>query len=516
MRDAHIDRHGAGKVSHDAYARSGASTVKKEPRRPCRSCDAWLARDNEADVCTPCARRENDARDGTPRLPDGVWERPEITQAIRDRHFGRLLLALRRAHDPELTQTDIGQVLHLTQGQVSRIERSNRPVTDLAKLDRWARALGIPQRHMWFTLTDDSFDEYDAADSGRSLPTFDGTEGDDVHRRRFLQTAGAGVMAIGGSLLRGEPLRAAAADHARTCTESAAEIREMTQAFRRLDNRYGGGHSRSVVTSYISSILGPALKKSRLAGSARNELFSAAAEIHHLAGWMAYDVGQKDAGRRHLRQALRLSQEAGSDALEAEMLAGMSHHAAFLGAPATAVDLAVAAQHAAKRSGIAALLSEVAVMEAHALALQGDKPRCLRALQVAETAYNSGGGDCPTWLAYFDDAYLAAKFAHTFRDLGLPREAEIFARRSLEMSDGYERGRMFNTALLASTLADQGKVDEACALGQRAVEMANTVRSTRSTTYLDDLGGRLQPFAGTPYVRDLYGAMAASGLATPL
>ncbi len=155
-------------------------------------------------------------------------------------------------------------------------------------------------------------------------------------------------------------------------------------------------------------------------------------------------------------------------------------------------------------------------MEAHAHALQGDKPGSLRALQLAEIAYNENRGDAPPWLAYFDDAYLAAKFAHTFRGLGLTREAEVFARRSLEMSEGYERGRMFNTALLASTLADQRNVDEACAVGHQAVALASTVRSTRGTTYLDELGRGLRPFGDTTDVRDLYAVMADSGLATPL
>lgn len=155
-------------------------------------------------------------------------------------------------------------------------------------------------------------------------------------------------------------------------------------------------------------------------------------------------------------------------------------------------------------------------MEAHALAMMGDKSASLRALQDAEIAYNASHRDTPPWLVYFDDAYLAARFAHTFRDLRMPMEAESFARRSLEMSDGYERGRMFNTALLASTLAEQGNVAEACAVGHRAVAMATDVRSTRGTRYLDDLGQRLQPCRATADVRGLYAAMADSGLSTPL
>ncbi|MBB3664066.1 hypothetical protein FB384_002970 [Prauserella sediminis] len=95
---------------------------------------------------------------------------------------------------------------------------------------------------------------------------------------------------------------------------------------------------------------------------------------------------------------------------------------------------------------------------------------------------------------------MAAKAAHVFRDLGAPPEAERYARRSLEMSDGYERGRLFNIALLASTLADQRRVEEACVEGARAVGMINRVRSVRATNYLSDLARRLAPFSATPQV----------------
>ncbi len=215
----------------------------------------------------------------------------------------------------------------------------------------------------------------------------------------------------------------------------------------------------------------------------------------------------------HLRQALRLCHEADDDALASEMLAGMSHQAAFHGAPNGAVDLALAAQHSAKRSGLRLLQSEAAVMEAHGLALQGDKTGCLAALHRAETAFNlSGSEERPAWLTYFDHAYLAAKFAHAFRDLGLPQEAEPFARRSLEMTDGYDRGRLFNSALLATILADQRQLEESCVLGMEATRLANSVRSVRGTSYLQNLADRLSPYRDVGLVNSLFDRMIEIGI----
>jgi len=83
------------------------------------------------------------------------------------------------------------------------------------------------------------------------------------------------------------------------------------------------------------------------------------------------------------------------------------------------------------------------------------------------------------------------------------------------MSDGYDRGRLFNTALLASTLADQGRVDEACAQAATAVRMSDNVRSVRGGAYLADLGQRLATHRTDSRVKAVYGPMHAAGVPTP-
>jgi hypothetical protein len=182
----------------------------------------------------------------------------------------------------------------------------------------------------------------------------------------------------------------------------------------------------------------------------------------------------------------------------------------------TAVDLALAAGQTAKQAGLPMLQAEAAVMEAHGLALQGDKRGSQIALSQAEALFSRAeGSEVPEWLRYFDRAYMAAKFAHSFRDLGLPVEAEPFARRSLEMSEGYERGKLFNTALLASILSDLGQVDEACAHGAVAVQMVGSVRSVRSAAYLAEVARRLGQHRSYPAVRNLYRKMVAVGVPVP-
>jgi tetratricopeptide (TPR) repeat protein len=331
-----------------------------------------------------------------------------------------------------------------------------------------------------------------------------------MRRRQLLKIIGISVATLSVAEQTGSasmPVRQTIAAH------NVEFMRETTRTFRRLDNCYGGGHSRSMIASYLVSEVQPMLHRGRYTQAIRGELFGAAAELYQLGGWMAYDMGDVSEGRSHLREALRLCQEVRNDGLAAEMLAGMSHHAAFNRSPEMAVDMALAARQPAAKAGLANLHAEAAVLEAHGLALQGNARGCIAALQRAERVFIApSSGNVPPWLEYFDEAYLSAKFAHALRDLGRPADAERFARQSLEMSEGYERGRLFNTALLASVLADQGKVDEAVSTGSLAVEMGGNIRSTRTIAYLSDVGRRLLPYRSAQRVQAFHRQMKLAGI----
>ncbi|WP_409496087.1 XRE family transcriptional regulator [Amycolatopsis sp. cmx-11-12] len=368
-------------------------------------------------------------------------------------------------------------------------------------------AIRVPLELLWFKVS-----HVPEASTGAEVQA----SVDDVQRRSFFKAASAGATVIGASLLGVASESASASPKPRS--RDVEIVRDMTATFRRLDNRYGGGHSQATttITKYLTSTVTPLLKDAGRSSTEQEELFGAAAELHQVVGWIAYDIGNAGEGQRHLRDALKLSQDAGDDALEAEMLAAMSHHAAFNRAHGVAVDMALAARRTAKRSGLVALQAEAAVLEAHGHALQANPSACFAALRDAERSFERFvPGSGPSWLTYFDNAYLSAKFAHTFRDLGLPVEAERFARRSLGMSDGYERGRLFNTALLASTLADQGRLDEACNEAATAVRMSEHVRSVRGGAYLADVGRRLAAHRDDRRVKSLYSQMTAAGVPTP-
>lgn len=330
----------------------------------------------------------------------------------------------------------------------------------------------------------------------------------DVERRRFLvdSTFAIGAGSIGAVRWLTSPpeSRLYGGGSRRVGRADIAAIHEVTRSFGELDNRFGSGRVRASVIRYLDTAVAPLLKDGSYGESTGRELAGAAAELTRLAGWMAYDLEQHGVAQRYLIQALRLARGAGDDALGGEILAGMAHQAIYMGRSAHALDLARAAQQSARRSGVQTLLASCHVLEAHAHAGLGDAGSCSDSLHQAEVAFDRRvPGREPAWLGYFDEAYLSAKFAHCFRDLGDGAQTVRHARRSLDMDGRYVRGRMFNLSLLAAGLTQCGEVEEACRVAAGAFDLAGELQSVRSRSYAADLRRRLDPYKREPAVTAL-------------
>jgi len=91
-------------------------------------------------------------------------------------------------------------------------------------------------------------------------------------------------------------------------------IRRVTEVYRTLDNRYGGGHVRDSVVRFLDREVAELLR-GRYDSRTGAALFSAAAEATQLAGWASYDMGLHGLAQRYLVQALRFAAGAGDRAL---------------------------------------------------------------------------------------------------------------------------------------------------------------------------------------------------------
>jgi len=304
------------------------------------------------------------------------------------------------------------------------------------------------------------------------------------------------VLGADGSIRDSEPHRPASARAAvprrRLGAADADAVHAALASFRDIDNRSGGGHAHALAAAYLDTAVAPMLRHGSYTEADGRLLFGAAAKLAALAAWTAYDNGAGKKAEHYFARALELAAAAGDDAFTGEVLAARSHQAIHLGRPDRALELARAARHAASGAGVPALLAEAHELEANGHALAGDRAECARSLAACEREFARATPDStPSWLAYFDDAYLAARTAHTLRDAGDWQGAIGHGAEADRMPGALARARVFNR-LIVATAHVQGDRDAAIGEGRRALAMTAGIQSGRAASYTRDLRRRLR------------------------
>jgi len=286
---------------------------------------------------------------------------------------------------------------------------------------------------------------------------------------------------------------------------NATSIRVTTASLMQLDFQLGGGHTRELLLYFFRAQVLP-LFDSLPRGAPRGELFVATAELAQMLGWSAYDAGRHGAAQRYFVHALRLARDVDDSLMGARLLANLSHQANYLGHFTHAVQLARAAQTAARSRGPSSLttLAMLIAMEARALASVGDQRGCVGALTRAEALMDrSDPSTDPDWIGYFDWAELAGESAHCFRDLQRPEETKHFT--ALAVPGGTPpRTRAFINMVTAMGSLHGGLLDEAVETVRTAVTLAGSLRSSRYRRYVRDfVAAAVQLHPRDPRVVDL-------------
>ena len=282
-------------------------------------------------------------------------------------------------------------------------------------------------------------------------------------------------------------------------------FRVTMEAFKQLDDRFGGGHARQALIQYLSSD-GERLLRGRYTEAVGRALFSSVAEATLLAAWMSYDSAPRSAlAQRYFIQALALAQAGGDRLLGAGILDAMSHQATYTGRFTEAASLARAARTGTTEIATATLTAHFHTMEARALARLGDAKACDRALAEAVREWERRSPqDDPGWFQYFDEAELFAEFGHCLRDLRRATDAAQYASRSVETVDdaGFVRSDFFATMVLADAHLAAGDVEQGCGTALRALTAGELIRSGRCVNYLREFRQHLTRAADTTVVTD--------------
>ncbi|WP_329460093.1 transcriptional repressor NsdA [Streptomyces sp. NBC_01497] len=275
------------------------------------------------------------------------------------------------------------------------------------------------------------------------------------------------------------------------------ELLESTTAmFRLWDAQCGGGLRRKAVVGQLHEVTD--LLQESLPQAASRRLFTCAAELAELAGWMSYDVGLQPNAQKYFVLALHAAKEAGDRALGSYILSSMSRQMIHLGRPDDALELVHLAQYGSRDCATARTQAMLHAMEARAYAGMGQPSKCKRAVRMAEDSFadvGEHGEPDPDWIRFFTEAELHAENAHSFRDLAYVAGrsptyaslAEPVMERAVELfekDEDHQRSYALNLIGLASVHLLKREPEQMAAPARAALEVARSIRSERVNTRL--------------------------------
>lgn len=331
---------------------------------------------------------------------------------------------------------------------------------------------------------------------------FTDAEDDPVDRRDFFKVIALGTGAATTERLAtdGVPEHAPVNDGRRYGLSDVARVRAAVSGFSRADQKHGGGHGFEAAAHYFTSDMRAMLNGRYASSATRQAMYSAAAELSYVIGWMAFDDAKHPVARRYFTLSVDLAGQAHDPALAGHTLRAMAHQDIELGRIREAVELA-------ERS-VSGRPYEVAcprerslfgVVHARALAAAGLNGGASAALLRAEDDLRkaSPGDDEPGRVYFFSEASLAHETGRTLFSGGDVRGAESALSRSVRVraKQPFARTHAVTLGYLGEAQAARGNLDQACATWSDALDAMDGVRSARARQTVETMRGILQPAA---------------------
>ncbi|WP_019432828.1 MULTISPECIES: hypothetical protein [Streptomyces] len=269
-------------------------------------------------------------------------------------------------------------------------------------------------------------------------------------------------------------------------------VRAMTERLSELDDDFGGRHARPMAAAFLVNTVAPYL---RAAGpdDVRARMMEAASILCYVTGWMAMDEGRHGLAQRYYVKGLELAGAAGDHMTYCHILRGMSVQATDLGHAKAAVRYADAAAAAAPAAG-PRMQAFLTGQQAHAYALDRDRPKALRLLRETEVAMDKATSQAPTFGGY-SPATVAMHTAEVQSELGdVPGSIRSLEShfRLRDSSDSRRSGLRFN-AKLAERQLKVGHLEAACSSWDRVLEHYPQVHSGRVDGHIREMFRLIRP-----------------------
>ncbi|WP_433678354.1 helix-turn-helix domain-containing protein [Nocardia sp. CA-119907] len=394
-----------------------------------------------------------------------------------------------------MTQAELGAILGYTQPVISQLEHNAAAVHDVRVLRRIAKALNVPL----------------------AILVVESDEEADVNRRNFLRTSafGAGTAMAAGAV--GHAAAASSTGSIHVGDADVAEIIASTNQIHELDLVVGGDqlcHLAANEVRYVEQLLNAGSYSDTIG----RQLTSAAAEMMTAAGWVHFDAGHLDRARHYYAEAAQTATAAndGIAASHALLNASLQSFQGVFGPselprdarPREGVNLADAAQTAARRDGGPRLRALGAIYEACARSATGDASATVNAISRAHRAYESSRGHDPDWV-YLPPAALAGTTGWSYMRLGDHRTASTYLQTAVDGTTSWPRENVGWRIKLAENDIQGGDVAAGCQILIDHFDQITTMTSTRLRATVDGIAKDVRLHATVPEVREFLGLAAS-------
>ncbi|MFC5905903.1 hypothetical protein [Streptacidiphilus monticola] len=267
--------------------------------------------------------------------------------------------------------------------------------------------------------------------------------------------------------------------------EEVHSLEASVDIFRAWDASRGGGLQRKAVVGQLNEVSG--MLAYRHPAHLERRLWTVAANLAVLAGWMSHDVGLEPTAQKYFVMAVHAAREAGDRPRAGEALSRAARQMVHLGRPADALDLMRVADARSGPENLPRTRAMLRTVEAWAHASLGHSQATRRTLGEAEELFAKDTGEQgPSWLQFFDEADLHGMQALTYRTLaehdpGAAGLAQQHARVALKLREGgRERSMLFDQLSMASACFLANEPGEARRYAQMALSQIGEMSSHRT------------------------------------
>lgn len=322
-----------------------------------------------------------------------------------------------------------------------------------------------------------------------------------MDRRGFLTITGSALSGLAASWVDAPSAVAAALNGDRVTDTMVSTVEQRVSTLRTLDDQLGGARLLDQARGDLALVTG-LLDGGRYTDRIRLRLYTLAARVTHLTGWMAYDAGLRSAGQRYYIGALRSARTAGDDAFGAFILAEMGVHVSEAGRTADRVALITTAINNAPRTLSPATQCFLHLHKAEAFSRDGDHRAAGTALHHATSLWEHGAAEeTPDWLDWFGEAQLRSTEGKVLLRAGQVERATS----SLEtaVTSAAPRDKAVRSSRLAEARLAGGDLEGALDAANHGAELLEgRVSSVRALDRLKEFSVWLEPHKSLPSVRE--------------